>query len=138
MLSSPKNPDTKGPAEAHLILQYEDEIWTINLKKAGQSSPVLDPESHEMKKRFIVRKPFDTSQVYCLASRGTRDEVLRIKLDADHPEGFKCETVYESSNAKILALEPDPENCSQIFVLDEEHRVTLLRDKNENDLTSKV
>ena len=65
-----------------------------------------------MKKRYIVRKPFDTGQVYCLASRGTRDEVLRIKLDIDHPEGFQSETVYESSNAKLLALEPDPENSN--------------------------
>ena len=36
MLSSNVNSESKeGISEAHLILQYENEIWTINLRKPG-------------------------------------------------------------------------------------------------------
>lgn len=47
--------------------------------------------------------------------------------------GASVETVFESSNSKLLVLEPDPENGTQLFVVDEELRVTILQDNRDKE-----
>lgn len=77
----------------------------------------LDADTYKMKQRYMIHRPFDKDQIYCLAEKGTRDEVLRIRFDGDIAQ---VEAIYESSNAKLLALEPDPEDGARLFIIDEE------------------
>ena len=72
-------------------------------------SPVFDPETHKMKPRFCVRGAFDKDRIYCIAEKGTRDEVVRIMVSNDH-DVLHLEGIYESANSKILTIEPDAEH----------------------------
>ena len=100
-----------------IVFQFEEELWAVNLKNQVLTQPVLDPEVYKMMPRYAVRRPFDKDQIYCLAEKGTRYEVLRIRFESD---GTHVEPIYESTNAKLLALEPDPEHINRLFIVDEE------------------
>ena len=83
-----------------------------------------------MKQRFIVRRNFDNSHVYCLVSKGTRDEILKIGIDTGSPSGaLRIASIFESRNSRLIVLEPDAETEKRLFVLDEEQRVISLEDK---------
>ena len=97
-----------------LLFQFENDIWAVSLNKK-QIVPVLDSDSLTMKTNYLVRRSQDKSQVYCLAERGTRDEVIRLKLHSD--DVVRVETIFESSNAHLLAIEADPEDSSRLFLV---------------------
>ena len=80
----------------------------------------------------------DLDSVYCLAEKGNNDEVVRIRFGIEedsHGKRKKKSDVYAKSffaepiwdwNTKLIAMEPDPEDSNQLFVLDEEKRIIVL------------
>ena len=63
--------------------------------------------------------------------KGSRYALIRIKIKGDS-EHLSVESIYESSNAKLLAVELDPEDYDQFFVLDEEQQVIVVKDSRDS------
>ena len=106
--------------------------------KPEQMAPLLDPEIYKMKPRYLARGTFDQDRVYCLVEKGSRDEVIRIMISTIDFSILSVEGIYESANSKLLTIEANPEHAAQVFVIDEEQRVTLLSDQKDADNNSKV
>lgn len=86
-----------------------------------------------MKQRLLVRRRNDMGHVYCLVTKGMRDEVFKIGLmqttDTNDRAGqIHAISIWDSPTSKLVILEPDPENSERLFVLDEEQRITTLED----------
>ena len=79
---------------------------------------------------MLVRRNFDHGHVYCLVSKGTRDEIIKIGIDTERPsKPLRTASIFESRNSRLLIMEPDAENSRNLFVIDEEQRVITLLDK---------
>ena len=55
-----------------------------------------------MKQKYLIRRSHDKGQLYCMAERGTRDEIVCLKLTSDGV--IKVEPIFESSTSHLLAL----------------------------------
>ena len=89
-----------------------------------------------MKQRLLVRRRNDKGHVYCLVSKGNRDEVYKIGVNSnsqtDAKEQIHAVSIWDSPTSKLLALEPDPESSDRLFVLDAEKHIITLEDSEKN------
>ncbi len=59
--------------------------------------------------RLAVRGIFDDSKIYCIAESGMKERVVRIELESS--DRLNVHDIYESSNSRIITIEPDPESA---------------------------
>ena len=86
-----------------------------------------------MKQRPLVRRRKDSSHVYCLVQKGTRDEIVKIGINTESPsDPLRIATIYESPNSRLVILEADPESAKHLFLLDEEQRIIKIKDIAKN------
>ena len=113
----------------YLICQFTDELWSIPLRNPEGASTLLEKESMKMKQRLVVRRLKDKSHIYCLVQKGSRDQVLRIsQIDEDHNDHPALESVFESSQAKMIVLEADPKSDLCLFVITDQQQILKLVD----------
>ena len=68
--------------------------------------------------RKAVRGLYDSNRIYCIAESGMHERIIRIELESR--DRLSVMDIYESSNARILAIEPDPESKNNFYIIDEE------------------
>ena len=63
--------------------------------------------------------------------------VFRISLDENNPGKVELHSIYEVHSAKIILVEPDPDNTKQLFVLEDDQKLTRIEDVGEGKATIK-
>ena len=121
--------------ELHLLFQFTNELKSVALK--ADINQVLEVVKAEkkliLKQRLLVRRRKDKSEVFCLFQEGRRDLVVKIGINTSETrkEILSITTVYESPNAKLLVVEPDPEHTTLLFVLDERQNIITIKDATQ-------
>ena len=90
-----------------------------------------------MMPRHAVRSYKDKSNVYCIASSSAKEVVVKVGLTSGEGYDEKIQTVdiFESSSARILVIEPDPEDYKCLFLITDDEQIYKLRTNVEGKAT---
>ena len=112
-------------------------MWSIPLNNPDRFSKVFDSNARKIVPRYAVRRKNDTSHVYCIVEtiHSQSVSVVRVSLDQHDGEKLRVDNIYEVYSTKIVLIEPDPDNSKQLFVLEDDQKLTRIEDKGENKAT---
>lgn len=109
--------------EMVMILQYEEELWSVSLTTKGVPNQKLLPDNDfQMLKRHIVRGRGHENCIFVTSfnSESLNYRLMMVSVDFERPGYCKQDLVYELSGYLIITAMADPELSDFIYILTEE------------------
>ena len=94
---------------------------------------MFDTDEKHVAPRHAVRRIKDTGHIYCITeTENSNSEVIRVSLCTSDVESAENKPqlveVFESHSSRVVLVEPDPGNASNLFILDDEQRIFKIQD----------
>ena len=73
------------------------------------------------------------SHLYCIVQQKTKESIFRVGIANEEQTDKQIETfeIFDSLSKRILAIEADPENSDNLFLVDDDEKILTLQDKSD-------